>query len=62
MAENVAFRALLENRLNLTAATTDAIEAQGITSLRELADLDYDNIKGMCMNILKFIALHAAEG
>jgi hypothetical protein len=59
MAENVAFRALLENRLNLTAATVDAIEGQGITTLTELAELDYDDIKGMVMNIMKFIAPHA---
>jgi hypothetical protein len=62
MAENVTFRAFLENRMNLTAATRDAIEGQGITTLAELADLDYDDIKSMVTNILKFIAPHAAEG
>ena len=62
MAENVTFRALLENRMGLTAATRDAIEGQGITTLSEVADLDYDDIKSMCMNILKFIAPHAAAG
>jgi hypothetical protein len=62
MADNVAFRALLENRMNLTAATTDAIEDQGITTLAELSDLDYDDIKSMVMNILKFIAPNAAAG
>ncbi len=62
MADNVAFRALLENRMNLTAATTDAIEDQGITTLPELAELDYDDIKGLVTNILKFIAPNAAGG
>jgi hypothetical protein len=62
MAETVAFRALLEDRMNLTAATRDAIEGQGITTLAELSELDYDDIKGMVMNILKFIAPHAAAG
>lgn len=62
MAENVAFRALLENRMNLTPATGDAIEGQGITTLAELADLDYEDIKAMVNNILKFIAPHAAVG
>jgi hypothetical protein len=62
MAANVAFRAFLENRLALTPATSDAIEGQGITTLDELAELDYEDIKGMVMNILKFIAPHAAAG
>jgi hypothetical protein len=62
MAANVAFRAFLENRLNLTPATSDAIEGQGITTLAKLAELDYDDIKSMVMNILKFIAPHAAAG
>jgi hypothetical protein len=62
MAENVTVRALLETRIGFTPATRDAIEGQGITTLSELADLDYDDIKSMVMKILKFIALHAVAG
>jgi predicted flap endonuclease-1-like 5' DNA nuclease len=62
MAKIVAFRTLLENCMGLTAAAHDTIEGQGITTLAELADLDYDDIENMVMNILKFSAPHAAAG
>jgi hypothetical protein len=62
MAEAVAFGTLLVDRIRLTVATRSAIQDQGVTTLEELSDLDYDDIKNMTLNILKYIAPGAPVG
>jgi hypothetical protein len=42
MAETVTFGMLLTDRIGLTNATRNAIQDQGVATLEELADLDYD--------------------
>jgi hypothetical protein len=62
MAETVTFGTLLTDRIGLSNATRNAIQDQGVTTLEELADLDYDDIKNMVLNILKYIAPGAPAG
>jgi hypothetical protein len=56
MADSVAFGTLLVDRIGLTVATRGAIQDQGVTTLTELSELDYDDIKNMVLNIMKYIA------
>jgi hypothetical protein len=56
MAESIAFGTLLVDRIGLTVATCGAIQDQGVTTLTELSELDYDDIKNMVLNIMKYIA------
>jgi hypothetical protein len=61
MANLVAFGNLLVDRIGLTNTTCNAIQDQGVTTLVELSELDYDDIKNMVLNIMKYIAPTAPD-